>query len=227
VTAAAHIGFVIMRKNFFRRLKMIEKISPSILHRREFVRRLVTTGSLVCLGSSGLFAMLRSTQEEKLQKAKHKFLEDSGLTYEQVYQLAVGNLFIPVMNEMADKVGMDVIKEASADAATKRVKEFVEKLEKRDLATFAGFFKAPNPISDHSLTKEIIQDTDNVFEMKVTECLWAKTFREAEAADLGFNCICFADYPTAKAFNPKITLIRDKTLMQGHDYCNHKYVFKV
>lgn len=205
---------------------MINEISRSILDRREFVRRLVSTGSLVCLGSGSLLAMLRSTQEEKPQKAKHKFLEDSGLTYEQVYQLAAGNLFIPVMSELADKVGMDVIQEAITDATTKRVKEFVETLEKRDLATFAGFFKAPNPISDHSLTIDIIQDTDTVFEMKVTECLWAKTFREAKAADLGFTCICHADYATAEAFNPKIKLIRDKTLMQGHDHCNHKYVFK-
>lgn len=205
---------------------MIEKISHSILDRREFARRLFASGTLVCLGSGGLFALLGSTQEEKQKKAKHKFLEDSGMTYEQVFKLAAGNLFIPVVSELADRVGMDVIKEASSDAASKRVKEWVETLKKRDLATLAGFFKSPSPIAAHTLTREIIKDTDTVFEMKVTECLWAKTFREANAADLGFNCVCFADYAVTKAFNPKITLIRDKTLMQGHDHCNHKYVFK-
>jgi hypothetical protein len=213
-------------KNFFRRIKMIEKISPRILDRREFVSRLVTSGSLVCLGSGGLFAMLHSTQEEKQKEATHKFLEDSGMSYEQVYKLAAGNLFIPMMRELADRVGMDVIKEASADAMKKRVKEYVKRLEKRDLATLAAFFKSPSPTSEHTFTREIIQDTDTIFEMKFTECLWAKTFREAKAADLGFNCICFADYAMAEAYNPKIKLIRDKTLMQGHDCCNHKYVFK-
>lgn len=205
---------------------MIEKISPGILDRREFARRLVTTCSLVCFGSSGLFAMLRPTQEEKQKKTKHKFLEDTGMTYEQVYKLAAGNLFIPIVSELVDRVGMDIIKEASADSMKKRVKAYVKRLEKRDLATLAAFFKSPSPTGEHTLTREIIQDTDTVFEMKVTECLWAKTFREAKAADLGFNCICFADYAMAEAFNPKIKLIRDKTLMQGHDCCNHKYVFK-
>ena len=81
------------------------------------------------------------------------------------------------------------------------------------------------PIAAHSLTMEIIRDTDTVFEMRVTECLLAKVYREAKAADLGFNCVCWADYAQAEAFNPKIKLIRDKTLMQGHDHCNHKYVF--
>jgi hypothetical protein len=63
--------------------------------------------------------------------------------------------------------------------------------------------------------------------MKVTECLWAKTFREADAADIGYRCICRADYVTAKAFNPKLELVRDKTLMQGHACCNHRYVMQV
>jgi len=205
---------------------MIEKISGCILDRREFVRCLATTGSLVCFGSGGLLAMLRSPQEENTQKAKHKFQEDSGMTYEQVFKLTYGNLFIPLMSEVADRAGMEVFKEASAEAMRKRVEGYAQRLEKRDLATLAAFFKSPNPISQHTLTREIIQDTDTVFEMKVSECLWAKTFREANAADLGFNCICFADYAMAEAFNPKIKLIRDKTLMQGHDCCNHKYVFK-
>ena len=205
---------------------MIEKISPRILNRREFVSRLVTIGSLVCLGSCGLFAMSRSRQEGKPKKATHKFLEDSGMTYAQVYKLAADNLFIPMMRELTDRVGMDVIEEASANAMKKRVKEYVKRLERRDLATLAAFFKSPSPIAKHTFTREIIQDTDTVFEMKFTECLWAKTFREAQAADLGFSCICFADYAMAETYNPKITLIRNKTLMQGHDCCNHKYVFK-
>ena len=204
---------------------MIVKKSPSTLCRREFVRRLATTGPVVCLGSGGLLAALRPTQEAKKPQAKHKFLEDAGLTYEQVLQLAVGTMFIPVMSELAARTGMDIVKEACANAAAKRVKERIKSLAKKDLATFAGFFKNPSPFSAHSLTMEIIQDTDSVFELRVTECLWAKVFREAKAAELGFNCICLPDYATAKAFHPKLKLIRDKTLMQGHDHCNHKYVF--
>jgi hypothetical protein len=76
------------------------------------------------------------------------------------------------------------------------------------------------------LTFDIVQDSDKVFEMRVSECLWAKTFKEANAADIGFKLICSEDYVTAEAFNPNIKLIRDKTLMQGHDCCNHRYVVK-
>ena len=70
---------------------------------------------------------------------------------------------------------------------------------------------------------EVVEDTDAAFEIKVTECLWAQTFRKADAADLGAACICHPDYAAIEAFNPDYEMVRDKTLMEGHDCCNHRY----
>ena len=70
---------------------------------------------------------------------------------------------------------------------------------------------------------EIVEDTETAFEVRVTECLWAKTFRDADAADLGYACICHPDYAMAKAFNPKLHMVRDKPLMQGCSHCNHRW----
>jgi hypothetical protein len=60
----------------------------------------------------------------------------------------------------------------------------------------------------------------------MTECIWAKTFLDANAGDIGYAQICIGDYTWAESFNPKITMVRDKTLMQGHDICNHRYLWK-
>jgi len=30
----------------------------------------------------------------------------------------------------------------------------------------------------------------------------------------------------ARAFNPQFEMVRDKTLMQGHDCCSHRYLWK-
>jgi hypothetical protein len=78
----------------------------------------------------------------------------------------------------------------------------------------------------YSLTFTIIEDTDKAIEQKITECLYAKTFRDADAADIGYAYCCYADFPAAQAYNPKLRLIRTKTLMQGHDCCNHRYVWE-
>jgi hypothetical protein len=80
---------------------------------------------------------------------------------------------------------------------------------------------------DHALTMAIVDESDTAVEVRVTECLWAKTFRAADAADIGYACICHPDFAIARAFNPGMRMIRDKTLMQGHTHCNHRWVMEV
>lgn len=205
---------------------MTEFRVPSPMKRREFVTRTAAACSLFCCGGGSLFALLRHGQEAGASVAKHKFLKDAGMSYDEIFQMAVGRLFLPTMRVVVDKFGMDEVQTAIMDGMKQRVKEQVKNLPSRELPDFAQFFKSPDPFSANTLTLKIVQDSDKVFEMRVSECLWAKTFREANAADLGFKLVCSGDYVTAEAFNANIKLIRDKTLMQGHDCCNHKYVVK-
>ena len=149
---------------------------------------------------------------------------DAGMSYNDIFQLAIGRLYLPTVKAVAAEMGMDKLQKLLMDDIKKRVADQVKNLPNREFSTFAQFFKNPNPFTANTWTMEIVQDSDKVLEMRFSECLWAKTFKEANAADIGFKLICSGDYVTAEAFNPKIKLIRDKTLMQGHDCCNHKYV---
>ena len=83
-----------------------------------------------------------------------------------------------------------------------------------------------SPMYEQPLTMEIVEDDEKTFEVKVTECIWAETFLEAEAGDIGFALVCYGDYAWAEGFNRQIKMVRDKTLMQGHDLCNHRYIWK-
>lgn len=40
---------------------------------------------------------------------------------------------------------------------------------------------------------------------------------------IGYSAHCFSDFAGASAFNPKLKLVRTKTLMRGHDCCNHRW----
>jgi hypothetical protein len=59
--------------------------------------------------------------------------------------------------------------------------------------------------------------------MRVTKCIWARTFLDAGLGDVGYAHICHGDYAGVRGFNPALEMVRDKTLMQGHDCCNHRY----
>jgi hypothetical protein len=76
------------------------------------------------------------------------------------------------------------------------------------------------------MTYTFVEDTEKALEWKITECLWAKTFREANASDIGYASQCYGDLGYGEALAPKIRFTLTKTLMQGHDCCNHRYVWE-
>jgi len=78
----------------------------------------------------------------------------------------------------------------------------------------------------HVLTLKVVEDTPEAYEVKSTEGLWAQTFREKGAAEIGYALQCHRDYADCQGFNPKMTLTRSKTLMQGDDCCNHRFVWE-
>ena len=99
-------------------------------------------------------------------------------------------------------------------------------LGKNDIEALKSFFGPANPGYASTLTFTVAKSTERVHEIRVTECLWAKTFLEAQAGDLGYAGICFGDYEFARSFNPQIGMVRDKTLTQGDDCCNRRYLWK-
>jgi hypothetical protein len=42
--------------------------------------------------------------------------------------------------------------------------------------------------------------------------------------ELGLAALCNMDYHWPTAFNRNFKMQRDRTLMQGHDHCNHRYL---
>jgi hypothetical protein len=159
---------------------------------------------------------------------KHKFLEDSNMTFQEVFDFAFKSL-IPVLQGLAKELGEDhflkVLEKVASECALKAGQDTARQLPSNDLAAFKAAGE-PDHFGKHVLTLEMVEDTPQAFEVKVTECLWAKTFREMGAAEIGYSLICYRDYAHCQGFNPKITMSRSKTLMQGDDYCNHRVVWE-
>ena len=159
----------------------------------------------------------------------HKFQQDSGMTLQQVYNFAYKR-YISLMQSLAKELGEDgfleALERASLQAAAHDTKEATKSIPRHDLAILTNWARIPDPYMVQRLTFDVVEDTERAFEIRVTECIWAKTFREADAADLGYATECHRDFATCQAFNPKIKLIRTKTLMQGDDCCNHRWVLE-
>lgn len=53
-------------------------------------------------------------------------------------------------------------------------------------------------------------------------CLWAKSFREMGAEDIGYLWACGADHAIMRALNPRIKLKQGKTRMHGCESCDNQ-----
>jgi len=55
-------------------------------------------------------------------------------------------------------------------------------IPKRDFATFTGNMRRLPPIMQHALQYEVLEDSPQALEYRVTKCLWAKSFLEGAPA---------------------------------------------
>jgi hypothetical protein len=73
------------------------------------------------------------------------------------------------------------------------------------------------------LSMEVLEDTDKVWCIKITECLWATTFQEAKAAEVGYAAVCQGDGMFPRAVNPDLDLDLTGTIMEGKPFCILRY----
>jgi len=210
---------------------MDKKILSDSLNRRRFLTNILPTGAMFCLGHNNLLDTSRANKRQNVLTAKHKFLKKSGMSLEEVFQFKYGP-YISTMQRLVNYIGKDkfikMLKKASSEVAKQSVKNIIRNLPKNDFDTFVNTMVF-TPLFKNTLSIEIVEKTDKVLEIKITECLWAKTVRELkepDAVDIGYALICYPEIATTEAFNPKLKVIRTKTLMQGHDCCNSRIVWK-
>jgi len=189
-------------KKLILKLSMIVKPSDLASSRREFLQGLFPAGALLYSGCG----LLSASSRLQNKPAKHKFLEDSGLTMREAFRFAFLWTYIPMMEALAARIGrekfVEMLKEATGIYWAQQARNYAQRLQKKDLDAFLSM-NTLEPTIDNAehrkhfcslaLTAQRIAHTPKSYELKVTECLWAQTFREANAGDIGFASICYGD----------------------------------
>jgi hypothetical protein len=199
--------------------------------RRQFLIETVPACALVCIGSSGLPGMRHLSAQ---QEGKHKFDQplEFVLTHREIQRRAKQEkiqLIKTLIKELGEERTIEILKIDTREAALaqgQRQAQAVKRAgKKNDFNTYVSMFRDPKR-GAYTLTKEIIEDSEKAFELKVTECLYAETYIKAGlGGEVGFAALCYMDYFWPKGFNENIKMVRDKTLIQGHDCCNHRYIW--
>jgi predicted hydrocarbon binding protein len=155
-----------------------------------------------------------------------KKIELSALEY---LTLAYGNIIF-VIDALSKHFGrgevLEALREAVVEEAEDRGKRMANYLGGNSIEDFIKHetqeLYLPPELRDHNLMEwEIVEKEDDKLQIKVTRCLFADAFQELGDTDLGYVLSCEQDFRFAEGFNPKMKLERTKTLMEGHDFCDH------
>ena len=133
---------------------------------------------MTCMFSGSLLGMTLSELQEKPTQAKHKFDAVFGeLTFRQINNMQT-RYFINFAKSLEQNLGkettIELVKKFADKQLMERGKAQASKASDISLQSYVKQFKE-DPIYKNSLTIDIVEDNDEVFEMKITECLTAET----------------------------------------------------
>lgn len=197
--------------------------------RRDFITSIAPGCALCCLGSQHLLASTAGAQLSPSQQVTHKFQEaiDQKTTRKRWIEQR-HKKYIEILKHLEEDIGkerlLEMLKKASYEENVKLGRRLSSRIP--SLQVFANPFRDETSNVSKTIVRKIVEDNEKAFEMQVNECLTEIVFREADALDLGYACVCHADFGLPVGINPRLKLIRTKTLMQGHDCCNHRYVWE-
>lgn len=77
-----------------------------------------------------------------------------------------------------------------------------------------------------ALEYQVVKQTPNAFEVNVSECRYARFYKEMGAPELGFLLTCSADSSLAEGYGADVQLTRTQTIMQGATHCDFRYALK-
>ena len=76
---------------------------------------------------------------------------------------------------------------------------------------------------DDALELEILEKSEKRFSFNVTRCRYAELYQSLGLKDLGATLSCNRDFTLIKGFNPRISLTRTRTIMEGAAFCDFRY----
>lgn len=191
-------------------------------NRRDFLTKIIPLTVMACAGCK------QAAVQRLVPGAENKASENIGMTTEETYSFFYGS-FIPVLQALSNEMGSEkfnaVFTKVSAENIAGMVTSMTKDLPRKDIKAFSKFLGdlISTPPYDKAFTCEIVEQSDNVLEMKYTECLPARILRSMNAVEIGLALECSGAEAAAKAFNPQISYSNPKNLMKGDSICIERF----
>jgi hypothetical protein len=206
----------------------INKFNSPLTTRRSFLTRVMPACAVGCLGICAGVAFAEQGTDPPPDPEIHKFDKKFPypLTLRQYMSRQLTKSTEPlkaIESEIGEKKLLRILHDFSVKKGEAQGEEFAKRHPDRDFSSYCDRFRTGQ--MQTIITYDIVEDSKEAFEMKVTECVLVQPMLELDAGKIGNAMLCDGDYGNARGYNPRIKLTRDKTLMLGDTCCNHRYVW--
>ena len=137
-------------------------------------------------------------------------------------------VLVPVIRAMQAEFGEakvnEVVGKAIRDIARAQGEKTRERAKIESMSQLAVVMvDGPGPLSEGSLTVEVVQRDETHFGFDVKRCQFMEMYEAMGARDLGFLLSCGRDFAMFEGMAPDVTFERTQTRMQGADFCDFRY----
>jgi fumarate reductase iron-sulfur subunit len=147
------------------------------------------------------------------------------LTRREIEARIAGPLIKAFMEELGSDKALMVVKRVIEPLAWESGNQLAIQMGGNSMHDFAKGMKTYWE-SGGAYEKEELELSETKYDFNVKLCRYAEMYKELGLAELGFVISCGRDFDMIKGFNPKMTLVRTKTIMEGHDICDFRITLK-
>jgi hypothetical protein len=131
----------------------------------------------------------------------------------------------PVIDALAESFGLDpvmaVVQKTIVKIARQQGADLYKRMGNNSLDDFSETLQFWT--RDKALEIELIEKSDAVLSFNVTRCRYAELYDSLGIRDIGTVFSCARDFALIEGFNPKVSLTRTQTIMEGAPFCDFRY----
>lgn len=156
---------------------------------------------------------------------KHNETQASFQALKNVHLMYVKQQIL-LLNALKEKFGPDVVRvveQVQGEEARKHYAHIASETGQKSIDDLINVLWQPLRQQRYEFT---IERSENGVQIMCTACPLANLYRFLGGAEWGYHLYCVTDAYLVEGFNPNIGFTRTKTLMEGHECCNHFYSLK-
>lgn len=136
------------------------------------------------------------------------------------------NIIKPIFEEMVAELGVEMAKTILGNAIRKdsisQGQAYADGLD--EPTSLEGFHALlPQWKANGALEMDMLEETESRVSYNVTRCKYAEMYKEMGLAEIGHLLSCGRDGTFCTGYDPRISLERTQTIMQGASHCDFRY----